>query len=65
MSFAGFNLETATRRGAVCWGLGRAEEMRFRIEEMFVERVEARVGETGISSDVMAWGGGCGPADRC
>lgn len=54
ISLAGLSLETATRRGGVWEGVGRAEEMRVRTEVKLVERVEARVGDMGIASDVMA-----------
>lgn len=48
MSFAGLSLETATRRGGFLEE-GEADEMRVRTEVRFWVRVEARVGEMGIS----------------
>lgn len=56
MSEAGLSLETATRRGRGCEGVGRAECMRVRIEERFWLRVEARVGEMGISEEEVIVG---------
>lgn len=50
MSFAGFSLETATRRTSGLEVEGLAEEMRERIEVRFEERCLPRAGSIRISA---------------